>query len=268
MKSWRDITKILANGARAKRPGPNYEQRQLQEEKRKLQLLQGGNPEEVTHKEPSRRGSRSKGGGRGRSKSQCLADLADTEAADWRGETILEHIPAEVVQLDEFRASHAPQAGDPVTADSPVESGAAPVAKEPGKPYFWSEADFSAEALAKYDQQLKAKAPSIDELREFRVNLETAVDRKRQEMESLYRKAMSKRGHPPPLPAKTEDQSPAHTPSVPVAPPSERCVIRLPILGRPQEVPPPDPARPIIGHSHMRPAGLSGSRSRKGKDRK
>jgi hypothetical protein len=202
MTSWRDTNKLLAKGARTERLSPTWLKKEEKNAERQLRLLQGGNPEEVTHKPAKRRGSAKSTGRLRLSKAEQLAALADEEAAQWHdADVVLSSLESNVLLLDDYRhpATQAvlPEAGASSAETAPAE-GAAQAATptddiaQPAVPaqHAWSEADFTPEAIAAYEQKMKANAPTIIQRREGFALFMQLVHKKLQEKEALCLRAM------------------------------------------------------------------------------
>jgi hypothetical protein len=202
MTSWRDTNKLLAKGARTERLSPTWLKKEEKNAARQLKLLQGGNPEEVTHKPTTRRGSAKSTGRLKQSKAEQRAALADQDVATWTeydspGRDFL----SAVLQLDDYRhpadqavpseagASSAETASAEGTAQAATPTDDIAQAAVPAD-HSWSEADFTPEAIAAYEEKMKANAPTILQRREGFALFTQLVHKKLQEKEELCLRAM------------------------------------------------------------------------------
>ncbi len=178
MTSWRDTNKLLAKGARTERLSPTWLKKEENNAARQLMLLQGGNPEVVTHKPAKRRGSAKSTGRLKQSRAEQLAALADAEAAQWSdAEALLTEAESKVLQLDDYRHPAATSPTDDIV--------------QPAVPaqHAWTEDDFTPEAIAAYEQKMKKNAPTILERREGLARFTELIQKKLQEKEDLCRRA-------------------------------------------------------------------------------
>jgi len=242
MTNWRDSNILLANGARSKRSNPNFDDKEEKRKLRKLVLLQGGNPEQLTHQPSPRRGSR--GGTKRRSKQECLAEQQEKDLADWR--TYSEHAPEEpgaaadapniVVRLDDFRPGAGKGNEVPELAAVPVQNGIFP-------DLYWSSADaYSDAAVAARRAEEERDRASQQELRAFRQSLEKAVKQKQDQQEELARKMMGASRF---LPHESGQEYPVLV--------SEPCTTRLRLGPEPAgRTPEAEAPRPSLQASHAR----------------
>ncbi|MCC6643772.1 hypothetical protein IT411_03410 [Candidatus Peregrinibacteria bacterium] len=125
----------------------------MQKEARKLVLLQGGQPGQVTHRPKGRCGSAKSRGGKYLTRSDKQAASCD----------------AEIIQFQRYGYEHEDLRADPtITTEgdvAPVEQATGGVqvsVPEPEKPYIWSEADFTEKALAQHPKQVHSTTQAVE----------------------------------------------------------------------------------------------------------
>lgn len=240
MINWRNGEVRLAKGARSPRPSPNHDQREENDAKRSLLRVMGERTDQVTHQEPCRRkGSRPRIGGTNGKASRRKSKRATDWSPDSEDPLQREGSPesSSVVNLQEYRQRK-------VDAESSSEEQQETHPPKEEKPYMWTDADFTPEALAAYDAKLKASREDVDEERQRRQEMEAVFDSAKRKKRAMFRAATTPRS----VVAPEEDQ--------------ESCVHHMDLSEHPQ-APPKAPRiekRPMIGSSH---GGVSRSRKPK-----
>jgi hypothetical protein len=184
MQGWKDMP--LAKGtSRQPRPHPNYSQRQNQDQARTLLILQGGDPSQLTHQPTPRRGSRRRSGGSGHKtiRADSLARQADADLQDYQADPYqvdAEPKSAEVIDLAQFREQVSRGEMQHIAAStdecSKLERNKTPAAPAQESFHVWSDADFTPEALAKYDRELARNRETQTQVgAKFRREMEQAL---------------------------------------------------------------------------------------------
>jgi hypothetical protein len=237
LKNWKETGVLLAKGARTPRESPNFQQKEEQTAQRKLQVVTGGEPAKVTHREAGRRGSRLRKGETRASRRESR-QIALEEVENWQAE-----LTAPVIRLEDWKQQHASQTPTGGPPDETVHGTAVQSVENTTEQHVvWTLDDFSEEALARDRERWERNSPSFEEARQDRRRMEETFEKAYLERVRLMN-ALLGRG------CKTPQRVP------PASPPSEDCVHHLNFEST-QPSPPQmtGPARrPVLQGSHSRP---------------
>ncbi len=257
--------------SRTPKRNPNHEANKKKAAKRQLRVLQGGDPRALTKRVPSRLGSRLQQGEKRRPKKpRNIPKEADPHCESSNKEAINVAGNALVLDLKDYRQqSVAPQgpqeeqsqsAGEESSTDAShdqatEESGASDKAEE--KPHFWTDADFTPEALASYNARIAAQQSDFAATRQRGKDIAAIFAEAERKKQALYNAASGggtrQRRAAPKTPKKPSLVNPQeHAPESNEGPrkhESEACIHRMSFGKGQQQAAPPLP-RPKFGSSH------------------
>ncbi len=168
MQGWKKGTVPVSKGTRKPRSSSNQNQKQEQNGRRHLILLQGGDPESITHSPPPRRGSRPRRRSFRASKGDPLSRIILDEISNWRleAERDAEDLTRDTdsgTVLDKAKGFNEQAPSEGILSDE--------------KPYIWGMEDFTPEARLKDDQDRAARQLSSTERLKLRKDMEISAQR-------------------------------------------------------------------------------------------
>lgn len=169
---------VSKGGSREPSQHPNQDRKADQQGQRQLVVIQGGDPQSVTHRAAPRRGSRPRFRD---TKGDAMAKVLQGEITDYRqGSQGSNNDGDQEVQADDRQSGEV--VSEPLRAvdeliEEPPHAAPTPGVSSP-RPHMWSDADFTPEAIAAYDREIASRPqPSVAEQTLLRKDLEKAADR-------------------------------------------------------------------------------------------